>query len=186
MEIILYTLPVRIPFPRRERLAAHQCAIEIRVFIEVTDEHMPTTTCQSRVADILCGEFTRKPIVQFPECREGIEHLPVARGIRAASGNDIRAVRSVLVAGVSERLRLIERVVECRAQITRFVGAQDVGVPGKLKEHLVIIAFDVAIARLFCVRYHMSDIIGEFLDQPQCGLLYPPACAEIRTTLYPL
>jgi hypothetical protein len=57
----------------------------------------------------------------------------------------------VLVAGVSERLRLIERVVECRAQITRFVGAQDVRIPGELKEYLVTIAFDVAIARLFYV-----------------------------------
>jgi hypothetical protein len=168
-------------------LAAHQCAIEIRVFIEVANEHVPTTTCQSRVADILCGELTRKPIVQFSERREGIEHLPVTRGIRAASGDYIRTVWTMLVTGVSERLRLIERVIECRAQITRFVGAQDVSVPRELKEYFVPIAFGVAIARLFCVRYRMSTIsTGEFLDQPQCGLLYPPACAELRTTLYPL
>ena len=180
-------LPVRITFPRRERLAAHQCAIEIRVFIEVANEHVPTTTCQSRVADIRCGELTRKLIVQFPERREGIKHLPVTRGIRAASGDYIRTVWSMFVAGVSERLRLIERVIECRAQITRFAGAQDVRVSRELKEYLVPIAFDVAIVRLFYVRYDGIGIsTGEFLDQPQCGLLYPPACAELRTTLYPL
>jgi hypothetical protein len=78
MEMILYILLVRITFPRREGLAAHQYAIEIRVFGEVVNEHVPSTTCQSRVTDILCSELTRKLIVQFPERREGIEHLPVA------------------------------------------------------------------------------------------------------------
>jgi hypothetical protein len=41
---------------------------------------------------------------------------------------------------------------------------------------------------MFSVRYVVIVIsTGEFLDQPLCGLLYPPPWnAEIQTTLHPV
>jgi copper homeostasis protein CutC len=139
------------------------------------------------VPDVFCGEFTREPVVQFPERREGIEHISVTRRVRATACDHIRAVRSVFADGVGEHLGMVKRVVERPAQVTRLIGTQDVRITEEMDEYLVTIAFDIAIARLFCVRYDLIGMLstGEFLDQPQCGLLYPPT-EGLQTTLHPI
>ena len=112
----------------------------------------------------------------------------MTRGIRATTCDHIRTVWSVFTNSVGESFGPIERVVECCAKISRLVSAQNVSVTKELNAHLVTIAFGVAIARPFCVRHGMISVsTGEFLDQPLCGLLYPPPSnAEIQTTLHPV
>lgn len=69
---------------------------------EVPDEHVPPRPGDARPADVGRRELRRQAVVQAHEVLEVVEHLRVARRVRAASGDDVTAVVAVLAGGSEE------------------------------------------------------------------------------------
>lgn len=86
------------------------------MFCEMSDEHVPPATGQSRPADVVGGELGRQSAVQPSQRLETREHLAVACRGCPAPGDDVAPVLAVFTRGAEELLSLGECLAEVVAQ----------------------------------------------------------------------
>ncbi len=79
---------------------------------EVVDEHVPPPAGQSRLLYVRGGELAGQSVVESPEFGEALEHLPVARRLRAPPFHDVTAVFAVGPGGADELPALGQRLAE--------------------------------------------------------------------------
>jgi hypothetical protein len=133
------------------------------VFDEVPEHHVPPARREPTRGEVLRGELPGEPVEQPAQGVEGVEHLPVARGVRAAALDDVAAVEAVLARGVQERLPGGQRVLETAPELVGVLAGekQFVAVDGDGDPVAAALGGEATRAR-------------GFLDQPRrCGFLYP-------------
>ncbi len=79
---------------------------------EVVDQHVSPTAGQSGSLDVSGGELPGQSVVESPEFGEALEHLPVARRLRAPAGDDVTTVLAVAADGAHELPPLGQRLAE--------------------------------------------------------------------------
>lgn len=163
----------QVSFPGGKRLPAREITLECRVFGEVPDEHVLPTTGQSGAADLVSGELFRESLVEAFDPSKGIEHFPVARGVGAASLDDVAPVLAVSAGRVQELASVGQRVAEVVAQPRGVLAIQNVRVGAETDDNVPGVDRDGWLTA------------GEFLDQPPRGdFRYPRRGSSGNQTTY--
>ncbi|MFC7769461.1 hypothetical protein [Salinirubellus litoreus] len=103
--------------------------------------------------------------------------------LRAAPGDDVRAVGAVLADRPQELPTAGYRLAERRAQFDRGIPVETVGLPAEREEQVVPVGLDARAPRLALRALTGATRSGEFLDQPPSGgLPYPPGSSACRAT----
>ena len=176
-------------------LSARQLAVEGRMLGEVVDEHVASPAGETGPTDVLGGELLGEALVKARERLEALEHLPVARGVRAPALDDVTPVPAVLADRLDELRALGQRLAERRPQLVGLGSGEFVALAAQRErdptaaggqfgtvalgfavavDSLCGIAVAVALGRCDALGRRISTFGREFLDQPPTGdLLYP-------------
>jgi hypothetical protein len=108
-------VPTSVSLSRRQRLALGQLAVEVGMLREVVDQHVSPSAGHAGLLDVRGGELRGQAVVRSAERGEALEHLPVARRLRASARDDVTAVLAVGADRLEELPALGQRLAERRA-----------------------------------------------------------------------